>query len=278
MIDPDLRAKIMERFPAYAWIADVPEIAQLLQEAIDSDLTPDTLAARIRATEWWRTRDEAARKWADIEATDPASATQQVNDAKAAVKNLAAQLGGNLDDETAGGLAWRYKREGWNERQLREAIAASSKPGGVPAMSVRDMASQYMLNLTPGQIEDYTRRVFTGELDQNALKGLFAQQASSAFPHLAEVINKGFAPRDYFSPYISMISQMTDINPADIDLVNDSKWSPIISYADKGALRPMTLGEAMRHVRGTSAFASSRRGKQEAAQFTMNIEQALGAR
>lgn len=278
MIDPELRAKIVERFPAYAWIADVPEIASLLQEAIDKDLTPDTLAARIRGTEWWRGRTEAARKWADIEATDPSSATQQVNDAKAIVKNLAAQLGTTIDDETAGGLAWRWKREGWNERQVRESIAATVKPKGVPAMSVRDMAGKYMLNLTPQQIDDYTRRVFSGELDENALKGIFSQQSAAQYPHLADVIGKGFTPQDYFSPYISMIAQMTDRSPADIDLANDPKWMNVLSYADKGALRPMTLAEAQRYVRGTSDFANSRMGKQQAAQFTMQFEQALGAR
>jgi hypothetical protein len=279
MASAELKAMILQRWPAYAWLVDIPEIDALLQQAVNEDWAPDLFGAKLKATEWWRTRTDKARQWADLEATDPGTAVQRVNSAKAQVHSLAAELGQTMDDDTAGGIAWRFGREGWNEQQLRQAVTATVKPAGVPAVNVRALADRYMLSLSDGQINDFTQRLFTGELDQNALTGLMQTLATSQWPQLADQIAKGITPGDYFDQYKNQIAEMIGVNPLDIDLRRDPTWSRIVSTPDaKGGIRPMTLNEATQYIRSTSQFADSSRGQAEAAQFRVQLEQMFGAR
>jgi hypothetical protein len=278
MASAELKAKILERWPAYAWLLDIPEIETLLTQAVEQEWAPDLFGAKLKATEWWRTRNDAARKWSDMEATDPGTTIQKVNSGKLNIKGWAAQLGATIDDNTAGALSWRANREGWDEQQLRQAIAATVKPAGAPQINVRSLANKWMVSLSDAQVDDFTTRLFTGELDQQGLTALMQTYATSQFPQLSDVIAKGISPGDYFDPYKQMISELTDTNPEAIDLRSDPVWSRVISTADEktGQIRPMSLNEAQKYIRGTDAFGNSRRGQAEAAQFVTDFAQQLG--
>lgn len=278
MASAELKAKILERWPSYAWLLDIPEIDKLFNDAIDQDWAPDLFASKLKATDWWRTRDEAARTWADLEATDPTTATNKVNAGKLNIKGYAAQLGTQLDDNTAGDISWRASREGWSDQQIKQAVAAVVKPAGVPAMNVRSLANKWMVSLSDQQVNDFTQRLFTGELDANGLTGLMQTYATSQFPQLADVIAKGISPGDYFDPYKQMIGKLTDTNPDTIDLRSDPTWSRVISTADPktGQIRPMSLNEAQQFIRGTDQFGNSRTGQQEAASFVTDFAKQLG--
>jgi hypothetical protein len=276
-VTPEVREKITARWPSYSWLLDIPEIEALLTQAVDQEWAPDLFGSKLKATQWWQTRTEAARKWSDIEATDPSTATQRVNQSKVDIKALGATLGATIDDNTAGALAWRFNREGMNETQLRQMIVATVKPAA-PQVNVRALANKYMVSLSESQVNDYTSRLFTGELDPQGLTALMQTHATSQFPQLADVIAKGITPGDYFDPYKQMIAEMTDTNEAAIDLRSDPVWSRVISTADEktGQIRPMSLNEAQKYIRSTDAFGNSRRGQAEAASFVTDLSQGLG--
>lgn len=279
-VSAEVKAAISARWPSYAWLLDIPEIEALLAEAIkpENDWAPDLLASKVKASAWWRSRNEAQRRWADIEATDPSTAVQLVNKKKVDAKNLAASLGVTISDDQAGHFAWRFNREGMNEEQFRAMLASDLKPGGAPAINVRALANKWMVSLSDAQVNDFTQRLFTGELDQNGLTALMQTYATSQFPQLADVIAKGISPGDYFDPYKQMIADMTDTNPDAIDLRSDPVWSRVISTPDEKTktIRPMTLNEVQKYIRGTDAFGNSRRGQQEAASFVTDFAQQLG--
>lgn len=276
-VSEETRKAVLERFPAVAWLLDEPELASVLQRAVDEEWTPDTFEANLRATQWWRTQDETVRARRDMEATDPATAATRVNALKAQIRAASASLGGEMDDERAGALAWMAWRGGWSEAQVRSSIAAQTAPSTAAMVDVRALARAYMIDLPDTQAADLTRRVFAGELDQAAVEGLISAQASSRFPHLGEWIKKGVRPADYFAPYQQMIAELTGATVDQVDLMKDPTWSRVVSFSDGGSLRPMTLDETMRYVRSTDQFARSARGQAEQASFVKQFAQAVGA-
>lgn len=277
-VDWGFVSKMLERWPGYAYLASNPEIRDLLVSATREEWAPELFEAKLRATAWWQTTSSAVRQWGQLEATDGATAARQVNATKQTIAQLAGTLGGSLDDNTLGGLAWQYHRQGWSDQTLRMQVANLIKPGTGQMQDVEGLASRYLIDITDGEAQDYTRRMFTGELNEATLRGIFQQRALAKFPTLAEQMKAGATPADYFADYTSMISRYTDTPVSAIDLVRDPTWSQILSYNDNGTIRPMTIAEATKHVRSTDAFANSMTGKAEAASYVDTLTKALGAR
>jgi hypothetical protein len=278
----EVRKLIAERFPSALWMLNVPEVADLLNQAATEQWSPELFESKLQATNWYRGLNDVQRQRQAQEAINPGQTTQDINTLKEQLKQQAASLGGTLADDRAGALAWSYWRGGFTPQQMKDGLAAEVQPSGVTSnsMNVRQLANKYMIDLPDAQVQDYTRRLFTGELDQNSLTGLFAQQALSQYPTLKPYIDQGVAPGDFFSSYKQMISNLTDTPVDQVDFMHDPQWQKIISTPDPktGTLRPMTLDEATQYTRNTDAFANSATGQAQAASFFNNFTQALGVR
>lgn len=277
MASDETRAKVMEHFPAFAWLLDNPEVAAVLDKAIAQEWTPDTFEANLRATQWWRTQTDTQRARVDMEQTDPATAADRVNALKTQIKANASTLGGEMTEERAGAIAWAAWRGGWSDQQVKAQIAGETVPSTASMVDVRQLAKAYMVDLPDDQAANLTRRVFSGELDPKAVESLIADQATSRFPQLGDWIKKGVRPAEFFAPYQQMIANMTGTTANQVDLAKSPVWSQIVSHADGTTIRPMTMDEATKYVRSTDEFAKSDRGQQEQASFVKQFAQSVGA-
>lgn len=281
-VDWEFIARMMERWPGHMWVASIPELRDLLVQATREEWSPEMFESRLRNTNWWKTTEPAVREWTRLQATDPAGAQARIDQMRSRVVQLVAELGftGQIEYGPANHIAYLAVSQGWNEQRLRQAIADTWGPQPGTFANVRSLADRFLVNLTDAEASDYTRRIYTGELTEDGLVGLFRQRALARFPHLADLINSGATPADFFADYVAMISEYTDTPIAQIDLARDPTWSQILSYNDpqSGKVRPMTFSEAVRFVRGTDQFAQSRRGQQEKAAFIDAITTALGTR
>lgn len=277
-IDFGFIAKMLERWPGYTYLMQDGEIRDLIIQATQQEWSPDLFEARLRNTAYWRNTNEQARAWRQLEATDPASAARRINETKQTVGQLASMLGGSLDDANQGDIARKYLSMGWSDQTLRTHIAGMLKPGTAQMANVEGMASSYLLDITDEEAADYTRRLFTGELAEETLKSTFANRALAKFPTLAEAIKAGATPRDYMGDHIATISRNTDTPVGQVDLIRDPEWQRILQYNDGNTIRPMTIAETTRYVRGTDRFAESSTGKAETASFVDTLTKSLGAR
>jgi hypothetical protein len=272
--------KIKTRFPSYGWLLDNPEITGVLFKAIQQDWAPETFASQLKSTDWWKSTNDKQRQWQALEATNPGETSKQVNSLKGDLTKVAGSMGGGLDDATAGSLAWQALRNGWTQDEIHQAVAAhSSNVPGKESINVDKVASDYMVDLSPQSKLDYARQLNAGTLDAGSFEEQMKMQAKSRYPTIAEYIDKGIQPKQFFAPYQQMVGKMIG-KPADqIDLLGDQTWQKIVSTADPktGTLRPMTLDETTRLVRGSDQFLSSDNGKDEAAKFTTDLGRQIGA-
>lgn len=278
-----LRTKFTERFGTlYAWLFDDPEIGPIFQTAAEQEWDPNLLEARLRSSNWWRSRTDAQRKWVALEQTDSGEAVRRVNDQKFKIHQLAQMLGVELGDEDAGGIAWTALREGLNEQQIRSIVASRGPAGDGTRVNtdVRGLARSYMVDLDDETIDRLTRQVFSGVLNEDGLRSMLVAKASAKFPSMAEQIKAGITPEDFFADYRTMISRMTDTPAAQVDLMRDPEWSRVLSTTDAktGQVRPMSLPEAQSYVRRSDRYGQSNTGRREMAEFTSTLTQILGTR
>lgn len=272
--------KIKARFPAYSWLLSNPEVENVLLKAVAQEWTPDTFAANLKATDWWKSTNDAQRQAQAYEATNPGEATKKVNALKVQITQAAGAIGGGLDDQTAGSLAWQAFRNGWSDDEIRQAVQGhTANVPGKESINVDQVAAQYMVDLSPSQKLDYARQLNTGALDAGSFQNLMKEQSKSRFPTLAEYIDKGITPKNFFAPYQQLVSNLTGVTAESVNLTSDPTWMKMISTADPktGTLRPQTLDEATKTIRGSDQFANSDNGKAEAAQFSMQLGKAIGA-
>lgn len=280
MVSDAVRQQVMQHFPAFAYLLDNEEVAGILERAVAQEWTADTFEANLRATDWWRTQTDKQRSRATLEATDPATATNAVNQLKAQIKTQAAGYGREMDDARAGALAWAAFRGAWDEQAIKSAIAADAGAGGQGAaqqVDIRGLARAYMVDLPESTITDLTRRMFTGELPADAVKSYMLSQAIAQYPSQAEQLQAGLYTRDLFAPHRQVIGDLLGVDPETVDLKRNPTWQQVIQHADdKGTIRPMTTAEATRYVRSTPEFMQSDRGQKEAASFALNFARSVG--
>lgn len=279
-LDQAAKDTIAQRFPGALVYLNNPEVAALLEKAVTEEWAPETFEANLKATSWYQKTTDSQRMWYGIEAGNPGEASARVNARKQQIQLLVAQMGSTMSDADAGAHAWQSLREGWSDTDLRYNVATLVQPSNTSmgATQIRQLADQYMVTLTDDKVTDLNRRVIGGQLDETSLRSMLAAQSASQYPSLAEMINKGTTPADYFDPYKQIISKYTDTPPGQIDL-NSPTWRKIVSYATPdGKMRPMTIDEATKYVRSTDEFANSTSGQQETASYISDFEKMLGTR
>lgn len=272
---------MLERWGGYAWVGQIPELYTLIEQATNEEWSPELFEGKLRQSAWWKATAPAAREWVRLSNTDPAAAQQHLSQKRDMVNQFAGTLGGSLSQEQQDQLLWVGLVTGWDDAQYRREVAAVVQPGAGARVDVEGLARQYLLDVSDGEASDWTRRLFTGELTEQALRTTMMQRAQAKFsgsPQIVELINAGGTPQDYFGDYMSMISRYTDTPVSGIDLIRDPTWSKILSHNEAGVTRPMTYGEAQRFVRGTNQFAESRVGREETATFVDSLTSALGTR
>jgi hypothetical protein len=273
-------SKMIERYPGYTWVGAVPEVRDLIVRATKEEWAPELFEAQLRNTGWWKSTNDSQRQWVAIEQTNPGEAANRVNATKRQIATLAGSLGRELTDDQLGGIAWEFHRQGWDEQQLRQVIAQHTGGSSTAAqVDVRALANAYMVDVSDTQVDEWTRRMFDGSLDETRLRDTLGQLATAKFPYLATQMAGGVLPGDYFAAYRSMIAQLTDSSEEQVDMLRDPTWRAITSHADpSGQIRAMTLNEAEHYIRGTSAFRGSRTGQQQLAGFEVGLQELLGVR
>lgn len=121
------------------WLKD-PEILALTAGGILEGRA--VTEAELKNTDWWRTRNEQQRQWAGLVASDPATARQQMRDARIATRNTLIEAGyQNPGDRLVTHLADQFARGDVSETVWRENIRRETDPS---APNASPFAGQYM--------------------------------------------------------------------------------------------------------------------------------------
>lgn len=143
---------------------------------------------------------------------------------KESVRLLATQLGVTLTDNQINDLAYRFANGELDSTTINFRIAKIGEidfAAGEAANTINDLktkASEYGILYSPDWYNQSTRKILTGEIDQDTIDQQIRDLAKSQFPTLSAQIDEGYTVKQIASPYIQSMAAILEIDPTTIGL------------------------------------------------------------
>lgn len=282
----EIDAYVRKTYGYMAGYLDHPEIGAILRQAAVEGWDINRLQGALSATNWWKSTTATAREWDALAQTDPASANEQVNRKQAEITDQASRLGLTISPERARIVAETVLREGWSPEMLTKHLfgeggfnpEAPNRGGQIAAAAdlVKELAGNYFLTISTRTANEYAQGIITGTMTQDGLETMFRDQAKGRFPSMADMIDRGVKPVQFFDSYQQQIASMLEIDADQVDLMS-AKWMPVVdTVGSDGARRPMTLSEVADFVRKTPEWDFTDSALQQAARAGELLGQTFG--
>lgn len=210
--------------------------------------------AALEQTNWWQNNSKSVRDYLFLAATPESADFQELQtESYEAVRRRAMQLGKNLSEDQIRNLAEQNLMLGWGEqgRQVfldRAIIDAPSDGvyGGdirLTADNLRALARANGVSYDEGWFNGAAKSIASQLSQGDYWERQIREQAANTFPVFGEQIRMGLNVQDIASPYVRAMSELWELNPAEIRLDDPTLLGALTNYDDKGNPRAMNLGE-----------------------------------
>jgi len=248
----------------YSIVESVPELSDLLRNAVENEWTQPKFEYELAQTAWFRNNSAAARTWDIDSQKDPASAQQKIEAQATTIRDMATTLGVTLSEASVQDLAKNSLRLGWSQMQTQNAVGSEAVKTGTPGMTqlgvgylgqqVRQVADNYGLKLSETSMTEWTNKIATGASNIDGFKNYAIQSAKTLYPSIIQQLDAGQTFKDVVEPYRQLAGRVLEMDSNAIDFT-DPKWAQAISHTtDKGEQRPMTFTEFNRLLRSDRSF------------------------
>lgn len=232
----------------------IPELKELLNQAIAGQWTNDRFIMAVSASEWYRTNSSAAREWITLNAVDPASAKANHIRAAGDAWTFGWKHGITLNDEQAAEAAlWRMFNPQADEEQFRVHLARTyfnphqdwhnlTGSAAQAARQIQEIGRAYGWDDWENydQSREMLGQMMRGELDVEGLQRKMVDQAKIKYPGLHDQLMSGMTVKEIAEPYMSAYSRVletpqTAINWYDDKLIQEAmQYRPIDNNTGKG--------------------------------------------
>ena len=247
----------------YAIVKNIPEIKQLLLNAVQNKWSDNKFDYELKQTEWWKTTTASAREWEIAKGLDPATAQTQIDNRVAAIREKALTFNIRLGDEAINRLAEDSLKFGWSETVLDNSItseALKSTAGvselrqGFIGQNIRTTASSYGLPLSDTSFNEWVGKIATGQENEASFQAWVQETAKNLYPTLSAGFDRGLTFKQMTDPYAQAASSILEIPTAQIDFT-DPKWAKAFTYRnEKGEQSQMSFGEWADYLRTNESF------------------------
>lgn len=271
-----------------AFFKSHPELYDLFKKAVAHNYDSSEFIARLRGTKWFKNTSDTARQWAVLNATDPKTAKQRLDQRIANVKQMAGRSGVSSDPSFLEDMARKSLMLGWDDAQLQAHLGASfdynpdkayGGSAGNAIGDIRKIASSYLVPVSDGTLQRWARAVVSGTATADDYVEYAKQQAKSLMPALSKQIDAGMTVRDLIDPYAQLAEKNLGISADSIDFTQ-GKWRKAVDVVDPktNERSMMSLSDWERTLKTDSTYGydKSAQGRTEAAQFTTKLAQMMG--
>lgn len=236
--NPAVTQQIIDRFPEFATMLGIPEVADLLVKASQQTWTPAYFQEQLWNTQWWKQTPESSRTWQTRKLVDPATAGGQAKTMSANVIATATSLGVDLSPAEVAWYTEFASSEGWDQSALTRAIvdthtAKKFHAGTVQstADSLHATAANYGVSLSDQNAHHWATQIATGRQTQDGFENWTRNQAKAAYPGLEAELDAGLTVKQVADPYMQIASQTLGLNPETLKLT-DPKWQRALQGRD----------------------------------------------
>lgn len=291
-MDPGVRQRIVDEFPAYAYLVDEPEVGALLEQAINEQWGLTTFQSRLFATNWWRSTSETSRMWGTQIATDPAEANRLRGIRRSEIVTEAMRLGVNLSDAALGWITETSLQQGSSRQQITQAITLAVRSGAAVmtntgdlrryAQEVRQIGREYAFAVSPETHLNWAHRIADGSLTLEGVRAEMIERAKVKYgsnPGIKAALERGMSVWDVMQPVISRVAQELGMAPDSFDLTT-GMGQELVNWHDSetGEFRLANDTEATQFARSQRQWRDTGTGRALASQLVGAITEKFGSR
>lgn len=290
-VSKELRRRIAEEYPAFAWLLNIPDVGNLLGTAANEGWDITKLKARLYATPWWKHNSESARQWFTLSATDPASARQEIGVTERAMRREANRLGVKLTANEFRLLTVASKTQGWNAEDITANVLKVGARRGFRSGQVRVLAGelqalgkQYGVPVSSKWTFSQAQRIASGSQTLDGLTNYFRERAmwkaaTEGNEQIVRGLEKGMTLWEVMEPTLGRVAEELEVDVDAFDLTEG--WGHhLLNYRDKdsGKIRMMTDSEAVQWARSQRQWRDTDRARSMTAELADGITRKMGAR
>lgn len=285
---PGLRRQLDEYAMAEGWTAPVladPEMGDILRRAVFENWEEETLNSAIMNTQWFANYQSRFGSGGGRRGGGGRSLEQEIDSLVAELWDQSRRMGLDMTREELVDIATVALEMNWNGTQmidrLLEGVTMDMVGEGDITASVdamRALAGRYLLPMSDDTLNDMALRMARGELTDEGVRSMFISQAKGRWDWLGSQLDQGITPSDYFAPTKELLARSLELNPNDIDLM-DERWMGLLEVVgDDGKTRGATLSEITRIAREQPEWAATTNAQSTMANAAMAVAEAFGRR
>lgn len=277
-------SSLEEAMSAYGFVftlaSAVPDLKAILEQAIAGKWTADRLTATVESSNWWRTNADTVRHLVTLQATDPATYSRSLANAKELITLKAQQMGRAIDDATAHRLALQTLTENasWDDQRLsmlvtnntglRRGDGASRALYGDAAQlhnHMTQVAQNYGVGYSESWLTSWVNEISSGRNSIDGWEAIMRARAKAAFPQFAQQIDAGMTIRDIADPYIATYAQTLEVPETDVTL-RDSMIQRALSQSgpDGTTQTAMPMWQFQRQLKDDPRYDRTQQAKDDA--------------
>ncbi len=266
------------------------ETKNVLDYIVDEGIVaPTRVKGILENTVWWQSTDKAAREFDTqfAEMSDP----ERVEFLEPVTDMLDKELqflGASLSPEQMSKLAEDIMQfgdaddqeaiRGYLTKELEFDPTATPAPAasefGAAADDMQILADRYFVPISDEAAQNFASQVYTGEKTAAEMEQYFKLMAKERHPALANAIDQGISPTEYFETYKYEMSKM--LGRPITNVYNEFPEVVQFMPPEGGPARPMNLYEVRQHVRGGNEWQRSKQGRDAARSLTTEIGRVFG--
>lgn len=275
---------------AWSFLMSQPELRRKFLQALNGKWTVQKFIAEVRGTKWFKTQSVTTREMLVRRETDPATWNELLQNKMAEIEDMSVQLTGvDLTKAQSQQIATQALMMNMNDSQLRNSLAkylqqVGGKNGkghyggeaGAAEEELRAFADSMGVPLTDQSIQKWLKMLVARKQTVQDYKAWLRTQAEAAYPSLAQFIKAGRTVRDVANPYIEMMADVLEMNPATIDLKNPMIANALQYMGPDGKGGALSLGNFRRQLKADPRYLQTKQATDDAMTAAQAVLQDFG--
>lgn len=271
---------------AYGFLKSEPSLAELFKGMVEGNWTKPKFDAMLAETDFWKNNADVARQALQMKSTDPASWSAAMMANQQLIQQLAYKMGAAIPSGMLPQIAEQMQMMGMTEEQLRPILSEYidfsknnlTGEAGMHEHTMRQYASEMGVDLGQQSIKNYAQLMVKGMSSMDDFQSFVKEQATSSYPAFAEQIKGGTTIKSIANPYIQMMSQSLELNPAHIELKDPMILGALNGLDKDGKPTGKNLVDFQDSLRGDPRWRSTQQAQDRAVGIGSSVLKAMGLR
>ena len=271
---------------AYSFMKSIPEVGHLFEQYVANDWSKEMFQAKLRDTKWWQENSATMRQAQAMKSTDPATYEANLQAAQVMVQQEAAKIGASIPPKKLKGIAEKVLATNMDEGQLANVLGGYIKfvngtlkgEAGQYENSIKSYAASQGVTLDDQSIKNQAALIGRKLATEEDFKNQIMEQAASTYPGYKDQLKAGQTMADIANPYIQIMAQQLEVNPASIKLTDPLIRQALNGVNKEGKPTGLDQTDFLSRVRNDPRWTQTDKAQDNVMNVGLNVLKSMGLR